>query len=367
VRVYIVGGFLRDQLLGVTPKDKDYVVVGSTPAEMQANGFIPIGQDFPVFLHPKTKEEYALARTERKTGQGYKGFTFYTSAEVTLEQDLLRRDFTINAIAQEINLEGDMIGPLIDPCGGQKDLEQRVIRHVSSAFNEDPLRILRLARFMARLDDFHIHPSTLDLVKQMVHDGELKYLVPERVWQELCRGLLEIKPSRMLDVLVQTHASSFVFPMGLDQTHNLNLTKEYLDKGIKLNSDIQIQLAYFLSQVELKALEEWTTQWKIPTDLRNFANAFHHFYTVLQKPSLNAEEVFQLFNTVDAWRKPDRLEKIFAAAQILGFQMEPWQLALQGALSVDAGQIAKNLQTKDGFEIQSAVASSRLQAIVACW
>jgi len=367
LRVYIVGGFLRDQLLGVTPKDRDYVVVGSTPAEMQANGFIPIGQDFPVFLHPKTKDEYALARTERKTGQGYKGFTFYTSAEVTLEQDLLRRDFTINAIAQEINLEGEMIGPLIDPCGGQKDLEQQVIRHVSNAFNEDPLRILRLARFMARLDNFNIHPSTLDLVQQMVHDGELKYLVPERVWQELSRGLLEKKPSKMLDVLMQTDASSYIFPKGLEKIHHLNLTKEYVDRGVTHNPDLQIQLAYFLSQIEVHTFEEWTTQWKIPTELRNFANAFHHFYKMLPKLNVQAKEVFQLFNTVDVWRKPDRLEKIFAAAHLIGFQVEKWQLALQAASSIDAGLIAKNLQTKDGLEIQSAIASSRLQAIAACW
>ena len=367
MRIYIVGGFLRDQLLGVTPKDKDYVVVGSTPAEMQAKGFIPIGQDFPVFLHPKTKEEYALARTERKTGQGYKGFTFYTSVEVTLEQDLLRRDFTINAMAQEINLEGEIIGSLIDPCGGQKDLEQRVIRHVSKAFNEDPLRILRLARFMARLDHFHIHLSTLDLVQQMVNDGELKYLVPERVWQELSRGLLETKPSRMLDVLLQTHASSYVFPKGLDQAHNLNLTKDYLDIGVRHNPDLQVQLAYFLSQVDLKALEEWTTQWKIPTELRNFANAFHHLYQILQKPTCSAEEVLQLFNVVDAWRKPDRMNKILNAMSQLGLKIEKWQLALQAALSVDAGLIAQNLQTNDGLAIQSAVASSRLQAIAACW
>lgn len=367
MRVYIVGGFLRDQLLGVTPKDKDYVVVGSTPAEMQAKGFIPIGQDFPVFLHPKTKEEYALARTERKTGQGYKGFTFYASTEVTLEQDLFRRDFTINAIAQEINLEGEMIGPLIDPCGGQKDLEQRVIRHVSNAFNEDPLRILRLARFMARLDNFHINPSTLELVQQMVQDGELKHLVPERVWQELSRGLLETKPSRMLDVLIQTHASSFILPTGLDEIHRLKLTKDYVDVGISHQSDIQIQLAYFLSQIELNVLEEWTMQWKLPTELKNFAIAFHHFYQMLQKPSVNAEAVFQLFNTVDAWRKPDRLKKIFDAASQLGFQVEQWQLTLQAVMSVDAGLIAKSLQTNDGLEIQFAVASARLQAIAACW
>ncbi|BDW12208.1 CCA-adding enzyme [Polynucleobacter sp. SHI8] len=367
MRIYIVGGFLRDQLLGVTPKDKDYVVVGSTPVEMQAKGFIPIGQDFPVFLHPKTKEEYALARTERKTGQGYKGFTFYASAEVTLEQDLLRRDFTINAMAQEINLEGEMIGPLIDPCGGQKDLEQRVIRHVSKAFNEDPLRILRLARFMARLVEFDIDPNTLSLVQQMVKDGELKYLVPERVWQELSRGLIETKPSRMLDVLIQTGASKDVLPNGLEDAQKIHLTKEYVNLGIQHTADLQIQLAYFLSQVEMHELEQWITHWKIPTELRNFSLAFHHFYQILQKPTCRAEEVLQLFNSVDAWRKPDRLNKILNAMSQLGLKIEKWQIALKAALSVDAGLIAKNLQTNDGSVIQTVVAGSRLQAIAACW
>ena len=280
MRVFIVGGFLRDQLLGVTPKDKDYVVVGSTPAQMQAQGFIPIGQDFPVFLHPQTKEEYALARTERKTGQGYKGFTFYASSDVTLEQDLMRRDFTINAMAQEINLEGKMIGPLIDPYGGQIDLEQRVIRHVSTAFNEDPLRILRLARFMARLVDFHIDINTLSLVQQMVQDGELKYLVPERVWLELSRGLLEIKPSRLLDVLIQTGASKVVLPKGLEDVEKIILTKKYIDLGVQDTPDLQIQLAYFLSQIDIHELENWTNHWKLPTELKNFAIAFYHFYQI---------------------------------------------------------------------------------------
>jgi len=367
VRVYIVGGFLRDQLLGVTPKDKDYVVVGSTPAEMQAKGFIPIGQDFPVFLHPKTKEEYALARTERKTGQGYKGFTFYASAEVTLEQDLLRRDFTINAIAQEINLEGEMIGPLIDPYGGQKDLEQRLIRHVSNAFNEDPLRILRLGRFMARLVEFDIDPNTLSLVQQMVKDGELKYLVPERVWQELSRGLIETKPSRMLDVLIQTGASKDVLPKGLEDVQKINLTKKYVDLGIQHTADLQIQLAYLLSQIDMYELEYWTNHWKLPTELKNFAIAFYHLYQILQKPTCSAEEVLHLFNAVDVWRKPDRMNKILNATSQLGLKIEKWQIALQAARSIDSGLIAKNLQTNDGLAIQSAVASSRLQAISACW
>jgi len=366
LRLFIVGGYLRDQLLGVTPKDKDYVVVGSSPEEMQSKGFIPIGQDFPVFLHPKTKEEYALARTERKTGQGYKGFTFYASPEVTLEQDLLRRDFTINAMAQEINLDGQLIGPLIDPSGGQKDIAQRVMRHVSSAFNEDPLRILRLARFMARLDEFSIDEATLALVKHMVFDGELKFLVPERVWQELSRGLIEKTPSRMIDVLIMTGASQDVLPQGFEQKQIVDLTKYHLDLGAKGVSDLQVQLAYLLMHIEQTEMEAWTSQWKIPTDLKNYANVFHHLYRAHQKPPLNTEAVYQFFNLADAWRKSERLYKAIVSLGTLGFEIERWQALLQAAMSVDAGLIAKNLQTNDGVMIQNAVAASRRQAIAAC-
>ncbi|NCY12637.1 MAG: CCA tRNA nucleotidyltransferase, partial [Burkholderiaceae bacterium] len=239
-KAYIVGGAVRDLVLGIAPKDFD-VATNATPEQVQklfrrsrliGRRFQIVhvtyfGKDRPEIIEVSTFRAVLESVGEHiaESGRILRDNVWGTHAE-----DAARRDFTINAIAQEINLDGEMIGPLIDPCGGQKDLDQRVIRHVSNAFNEDPLRILRLARFMARLDDFHIHPSTLDLVKQMVHDGELKYLVPERVWQELSRGLLEIKPSRMLDVLMQTHASSVVFPRGLDQTHNLNLTKGYLDK-----------------------------------------------------------------------------------------------------------------------------------------
>ena len=189
LKIYCVGGAVRDRLLGLPVQDRDWVVVGSTPEEMAARGFQPVGKDFPVFLHPKTHEEYALARTERKTAPGYKGFIVHASPDVTLEQDLLRRDFTINAMAEDAD------GKLIDPYGGEVDLRAGILRHVSAAFNEDPVRILRAARFVARFG-FSIAPETLALMRSMVDNGEVDALVPERVWQELARGLMEKSPAR---------------------------------------------------------------------------------------------------------------------------------------------------------------------------
>ena len=194
MKSYIVGGAVRDELLGLPVKDRDWVVVGATPEEMVAAGFKPVGKDFPVFLHPVTKEEYALARTERKSGRGYKGFTVHAAPDVTLEDDLRRRDLTINAIAKDEN------GKLIDPFGGQEDLRQGVLRHVSDAFAEDPVRILRVARFAARFN-FLVHKTTAALIRRMVASGETDYLVPERVWQEFAKGLLEAYPARMFEVL----------------------------------------------------------------------------------------------------------------------------------------------------------------------
>jgi len=194
VKAYVVGGAVRDELLGLPIKDKDHVVVGATPEEMVKRGFKPVGKDFPVFLHPATHEEYALARTERKSGRGYKGFTVHASPDVTLEDDLRRRDLTINAMAKS----GE--GTLIDPFGGKRDLENRVLRHVSEAFAEDPVRILRVARFAARFG-FRVHEKTMDLMRRMVASGEADYLVPERVWQEFSRGLAEKHPERMFQVL----------------------------------------------------------------------------------------------------------------------------------------------------------------------
>ena len=206
LQVYIVGGAVRDELLGRPAGDRDWVVVGATPQEMTRRGFIPVGGDFPVFLHPQTKEEYALARTERKSGRGYKGFTFYTGTDVTLEQDLRRRDFTINAMARSPQ------GELVDPLDGQGDLRARCFRHVGEAFAEDPVRILRLGRFAARFTDFAVAAETLALCRRMVDDGEVDALVPERVWKELSRGLMEAQPARMLQLWEAVGALSRVMP-----------------------------------------------------------------------------------------------------------------------------------------------------------
>src|SRR5215217_1898419 len=206
MQTYMVGGAVRDALLGLPVNDTDWVVVGATPDQMIAAGYLPVGKDFPVFLHPDTREEYALARTERKTGRGYHGFTFHTAPEVTLEQDLARRDLTINAIAQAED------GSLIDPFGGQGDLQRKTLRHVTEAFREDPVRILRVARFAARFEEFSVAPETLELMRAMVEEGEADHLVPERVWQELARGLMESRPSRMFALLRECGALARILP-----------------------------------------------------------------------------------------------------------------------------------------------------------
>ncbi|MDP3438341.1 MAG: multifunctional CCA tRNA nucleotidyl transferase/2'3'-cyclic phosphodiesterase/2'nucleotidase/phosphatase, partial [Azonexus sp.] len=195
MKIYIVGGAVRDELLGRPNADRDYVVVGATPDAMLAEGYRPVGKDFPVFLHPRTHEEYALARTERKSGHGYHGFTFHAAPDVTLEEDLARRDLTINAMARGAD------GELIDPYCGQRDLQAKILRHVGPAFAEDPVRILRIARFAARFSDFSVAPETLALMRDMVTSGEVDHLVAERVWQELAKGLMEGKPSRLFEVL----------------------------------------------------------------------------------------------------------------------------------------------------------------------
>ncbi|MBL8509433.1 MAG: multifunctional CCA tRNA nucleotidyl transferase/2'3'-cyclic phosphodiesterase/2'nucleotidase/phosphatase, partial [Chitinimonas sp.] len=205
MKIYTVGGAVRDQMLGLPVKDRDYVVVGATPDEMLAQGYKPVGKDFPVFLHPTSHAEYALARTERKSGHGYKGFTVYAAADVTLEDDLARRDLTINAMAE------DEDGELVDPYGGQDDLARRLLRHVGPAFVEDPVRILRLARFAARFG-FEVAPETMKLCREMVTMGEVDHLVPERVWAEMAKGLMEAQPSRMLMVLRECGALARLMP-----------------------------------------------------------------------------------------------------------------------------------------------------------
>ena len=229
MKTYLVGGAVRDAMLGIDGADRDWVVVGATPEDMVAQGFTPVGRDFPVFLHPDTREEHALARTERKSGRGYHGFVFHATPDVSLEQDLARRDLTVNAMAQD----GDT---LIDPYGGQRDLQNKVLRHVTDAFREDPVRILRVARFAARFADFSVHPHTMQLMQDMVRDGEADALVSERVWQELARGLMTDRPSRMLQVLRQCGALQRLLPE-VDALYGVPQRAEYhpeIDTGIHL-------------------------------------------------------------------------------------------------------------------------------------
>ena len=215
MKIYLVGGAVRDKLLGREIKERDYVVVGATPKEMESLGYKAVGKEFPVFLHPDTQEEYALARTERKVGKGYKGFEFYADPSVTLEEDLQRRDLTINAIAE------DNAGHIIDPFNGKKDLEAKIFKHVSPAFSEDPVRILRVARFAARFPDFNVHPDTNKLMKDMVKNGEVNALVPERVWKEFSRALAEPSPERFFTILKDSDALPILFN---------ELTEHYLEK-----------------------------------------------------------------------------------------------------------------------------------------
>ena len=234
MQIYMVGGAVRDALLGRPVSDRDWVVVGATPEQMAALGYLPVGRDFPVFLHPKTREEYALARTERKSGRGYRGFVVQTSPDVTLEEDLSRRDLTINAIAS--SADGASAEAIFDPYGGARDLQDKVLRHVTDAFHDDPVRILRVARFAARFTDFSVAPETMQLMREMVQHGEADHLVAERVWQELSRGLMEAQPSRMFAVLRECGALAVVLPE-LDRLWGGPQRAEYhpeVDTGVHL-------------------------------------------------------------------------------------------------------------------------------------
>ncbi|KAB2895168.1 MAG: multifunctional CCA addition/repair protein, partial [Burkholderiaceae bacterium] len=253
MQIYMVGGAVRDRLLGRPVNDHDWVVVGATPEQMAAQGFVPVGRDFPVFLHPETHEEYALARTERQSGRGYRGFVVQASPDVTLEEDLARRDLTINAIAADADWTGT--GAVFDPYNGQRDLQARVLRHVTDAFREDPVRILRVARFAARFTDFTVAPETLQLMREMVQAGEANHLVPERVWQELARGLMEERPSRMVEVLRDCGALAVLLPE-LDRLWGVPQRADYhpevdtgmhammvLDMSARLNAALPVRWA----------------------------------------------------------------------------------------------------------------------------
>jgi tRNA nucleotidyltransferase (CCA-adding enzyme) len=308
VEIYLVGGAVRDQLLGLPVKEKDWVVVGATPQQMLDLGFRQVGKDFPVFLHPETQDEYALARTERKTGRGYTGFTCYAAPDVTLEEDLKRRDLTINAMAQMVN------GEIIDPYGGLQDLQNKTLRHVSFAFVEDPLRILRVARFAARFPDFEIHPTTLELMKQMVKNGEVNDLVAERVWQELVRALQEPQPQRFFEVLENCGALFILFPALANNSESIKvLTQAAVSSSLPL-----IRFAALMHNLDKNSLEELSTLYRIPREFRDLAMMVIEYQSMYQQVlQLSAEQLLEMLERLDAFRRPERFFQFLIVCEIL--------------------------------------------------
>ncbi|WP_131110011.1 multifunctional CCA addition/repair protein [Sulfuricystis thermophila] len=400
MKVFCVGGAVRDELLGLPVQDRDWVVVGSTPEEMLSRGFTPVGKDFPVFLHPRTHEEYALARTERKSGRGYHGFTFHTSPEVTLEEDLARRDLTINTIAKAED------GTLIDPFGGRADLEKKILRHVSPAFAEDPVRILRVARFAARFADFSIAPETLALMRAVVENGEVDHLVPERVWQELARGLMEHRPSRMFESLRACGALAKLLPE-LDRLWGVPQRADYhpevdtgvhvmmvIDMAARLNLSLPARFAALThdlgkgmtpaeilprhvghEQKSVALIEPLAARLKVPAACRDLALLVARFHGDLHKVAeLRPETQLKILERCDALRRPARFTEILAACEAdyrgrLGWEdkdyaaARSWRQALAAAQAVDAGAIAK--ACADPQQIPARIHEARVAAIKA--
>jgi tRNA nucleotidyltransferase (CCA-adding enzyme) len=361
MKIYTVGGAVRDEMLGLPVQDRDYVVVGATPDEMVRNGYRPVGRDFPVFLHPQTHEEYALARTERKTAPGYHGFTFHAAPEVTLEEDLQRRDLTINAMAR------DEAGRLIDPHHGSEDIGSGVLRHVSPAFAEDPVRILRVARFAARFG-FSVAPETQLLMMQMVQAGEADALVAERVWQELAKGLLEKTPSTMFAVLRECGALARVLPQ-IDALYEEGRAEEALqalDAAAAQDASLDVRFAALARVLEPEAVEVFCAKIKAPAGCRDLAVlAARHGNALADAASIEAEELLGLLEAADAWRRPERFTALVQAALAGVADVEPARQRLRRAheatLAVDAGAVARNHAA--AADIKSAVSRARLVAL----
>lgn len=400
MEIYLVGGAVRDSLLNIDVKDKDWVVVGSTPNEMGSLGYQAVGQDFPVFLHPKTKEEYALARTERKSGQGYKGFTCYAEPDVTLEEDLLRRDLTINAIAKADN------GELIDPYNGQEDLTNRLLRHVSDAFVEDPLRVLRVARFAARFHylGFTIAPETMTLMKTLVDSGELSHLTPERVWQEWEKSLSNQHPEIFLSVLKECGALAIVLPE-LDSLFGVPQPEQWhpeIDTGIHtlmvaqqaalLSQDLPTRFAAQVHDLGkgvtpesewpshkmhchtgIKLIKKLCARVRVPNEFRDLALLVCEHHTNVHRASeLRAQTFIKIFDKMDVWRKPERLEPILLCCQAdhagrLGLESEPYPQKARFEMAFEA---AKAVEVKEvvaagfkGQEIREELTKRRVEAV----
>ncbi len=365
MKTYAVGGCVRDELLGRPVTDRDWVVVGATPAEMAALGFRPVGADFPVFLHPETHEEYALARTERKTAPGYKGFVFHASPDVTLEEDLRRRDLTINAIARAED------GTLIDPHGGREDLRLGVLRHVGKAFAEDPVRILRVARFAARFG-FAVAPETMELMRAMVLSGEADHLVPERVWQEIARGLQEPQPGRMIEVLRDCGALARVLPEVDQLAGNGGLAGilARLDAGSAFT--LPVRFACLTLGLVPEAVTALCERINAPGECRDLAGlASRERAAVEGASSLGPEALLGLLERTDAFRRPDRLERLMEVCEcdlcarglVRTVPRDRIRAARAAALDVDAAAIAREHPQAVAASIRAARAA-RIAAVL---
>ena len=406
MQIYMVGGAVRDRLLGRPVNDHDWVVVGATPEDMVARGFVPVGRDFPVFLHPETHEEYALARTERKNGRGYRGFVVQTSPDVTLEEDLARRDLTINAIAVGADETG--VEAIFDPYDGRRDIAQRLLRHVTDAFREDPVRILRVARFAARFTDFSVAPETMQLMREMVQHGEADHLVAERVWQELSRGLMEAQPSRMFAVLRECGALAVVLPE-LDRLWGVPQRAEYhpevdtgvhvmmvLDMAARLQAPLAVRFACLVhdlgkgttpqdvlprhighEQRSSKLLQAVAERLRVPVDCRELADVVAREHGNIHRSSeLGAAALVRLLERCDAIRKPARLDEILLACECdargrLGYEDAPYpqrariNAALAAVQSVVTSSIAAQAaaQGLQGAKVGERIHAARVRAV----
>ncbi|MDP3836212.1 MAG: multifunctional CCA addition/repair protein [Hydrogenophaga sp.] len=418
MKTYLVGGAVRDALMarregtpGASHVDRDWVVVGATPEAMAAQGFLPVGRDFPVFLHPDTREEYALARTERKTAPGYHGFAFHAEPGVTLEDDLARRDLTINAMAVAAeHAEDPAAAALIDPHGGQRDLRERVLRHVTGAFAEDPVRILRVARFAARFPGFSVAPETLDLMRHMVDAGEVDHLVAERVWQELARGLMEQRPSRMFDVLRDCGALQRLLPE-VDRLWGVPQRAEYhpeidtgvhlmmvLDMSARLGAPLTVRFACLCHDLgkgttpaealprhigheerSARLLKGVCQRLRVPTDCREIADVVAREHgNIHRSGELGAAALVRLLERCDALRKPARFHEVLLACECdargrlgMGEQAYPQRARLAQALAwaqaVDTAPIAAQAQAAGltGPRVGEQIQRARVAAVAA--
>lgn len=374
MKIYSVGGAVRDELLGLPVKDRDYVVVGATPEEMERLGYRPVGKDFPVFLHPQTHEEYALARTERKVARGYKGFAVHAAPDVTLEQDLERRDLTINAMAR------DEQGVLIDPHGGARDLKAKLLRHVGAAFVEDPVRILRLARFAARFG-FAIAPETLALMRRMVAEGETDALVAERVWQEFAKGLMEAGPPRMFEALAACGLLPKLLPeLDLvfgEQAAPANAATQGLMQGLlyaaRKSMPLEVRfalLAFALRSADEKSARSLADRLRAPNECRDaLLLVARHGASLRVLAATDAAAQLALLEAGDAFRRPERLRTLVDACECAdagdqgGASPYPPRLVLDRALLAASGIDAATIAASSGDGVAAAIRAARLERI----